>query len=129
MTNVKTSKITGISPSGIWNNMQKYAVSLANGENYTFFAPMNKEWEKVGDTISYSVTNAEKQTAKIIREQATPRPMNANSNNGRVSDLDRQVSIERQCSIKSAVELNASNGNIDNVLRDAEVIYNWIRNR
>lgn len=141
---IKTSRVTGVSMVGEpYQTRQVYQVSLANGEVVKFFSAPNgvgKPWVRnVGDDIQYYINNEKNQTARLHNpnwEERKPMPVGTTQPtqtnrpmSDRVTDRERQVSIERQCSMKSAVELNASNGNIDNVLRDAEILLNWIQNR
>jgi len=105
------SKITHIDPKGTWSNtsgtFNKYQVSLANGNSYSFLA-RGEFKKKVGQEIEYEVTNEQYNTAKIVY----PKPQN-NLNTQSVSKpLDTHNSILRQVAFKGAIEL-ASSGKIN----------------
>jgi hypothetical protein len=103
------SKITHIDPKGTWSNtsgtFNKYQVSLANGNSYSFLA-RGEFKKKIGQEIEYEVTNEQYNTAKIVY----PKPQN--NLNTQSKPLDTHNSILRQVAFKGAIEL-ASSGKIN----------------
>ena len=98
------SKITHIESKGTWSNgsgtFNKYQISLANGNSYSFLAKGDFK-KKVEEEIEYEVTNKEYGTAKLIYTK----PMSYSK------PLDTHNSILRQVAFKGAIEL-ASKGKI-----------------
>ena len=115
---METSKVTVITEAGDWNGMQKYKVSLANGKQLTFLAKGNFK-ANVGDNINYQITNEQYQTAKLLGK-AEVKVVSA--------PADVQTSIIRQTCLKASAEFYAgrSFASIENVLEDAEIMYNWV---
>lgn len=105
------SKITHIQPKGTWSNtsgtFNKYQVSLANGNSYSFLAKGEFK-KKVGEEIEYEITNKEYNTAKIVY----PKPQNSYTPQNNSKPLDTHNSILRQVAFKGAIEL-ASSGKIN----------------
>ena len=104
------SKITHIEPKGTWSNtsgtFNKYQVSLANGNSYSFLAKGEFK-KKVGEEIEYQITNEQYNTAKLVY------PKTQTSNTQTYSKpLDAHNSILRQVAFKGAIEL-ASSGKIN----------------
>jgi hypothetical protein len=120
---MKTGKIKHVDINGQWNGMNKHLVTFADGQAYTFFSKGEFK-ASIGDTIKYTVSNAEMRNAKIVREQ--------NYGNKSVSQSvrkdDVQTSIIRQTCLKASSELHAQRGDSDvqSVLEDAEIMYNWV---
>lgn len=114
---METSKVTVITEAGDWNGMQKYKVSLANGKQLTFLAKGNFK-ANVGDNINYQITNEQYQTAKLLGKAEVKA----------AAPADVQTSIIRQTCLKASAEFYAgrSFASIENVLEDAEIMYNWV---
>ena len=93
------SKITHVESKGTWSNtsgsFNKFQVSLANGNSYSFLAKGEFK-KKVGEEIEYEITNEKYGTAKIIY----PKPQTSFS-----KPLDTHNSILRQVAFKGAIEL------------------------
>lgn len=114
---METSKVTVITEAGDWNGMQKYKVSLANGKQLTFLAKGNFK-ANVGDSINYQITNEQYQTAKLLGKAEVKV----------AAPADVQTSIIRQTCLKASAEFYAGRqfASIENVLEDAELMYNWV---
>jgi len=120
---MKTGKITYISPSGQWNGLEKYKVSFADGNQYTFFAKGNFKFNK-GDEIKYEITNEEYKNARIPQDQYKEEPAQTNN----VKFVDKNDLIIRQTCVKASSELNANKGtDVNKVLNDAQLMFNWIK--
>ena len=72
-------KITSIVPKGNWEDKTKYEVTFDDNLSYTFFAIGEFKF-KVGDTISYEVTNAQYKNAKIPKEEYDKKKTNVVGN-------------------------------------------------
>ena len=118
---MKTGKIKFIDSDGEWNGLQKFKVTFADGERFTFFSKGNFKAE-IGDEIKYEVSNAERETAKLIRENSFSTP---NQVGGATS---KDQLIMRQTCIKASAEFNAKreNSSSDTVIEDAEKWFNWL---
>ena len=118
---MKTGKIKFIDSDGEWNGLQKFKVTFADGERFTFFSKGNFKGE-IGDEIKYEVSNAERETAKLIRENSFGAP---NKVGGATS---KDELIMRQTCIKASAEFNAKreNSSSDTVIEDAEKWFNWL---
>ena len=117
---MKTGKIKYIDGDGEWNGLQKFKVTFADGERFTFFSKGNFKGN-IGDEIKFEVSNAERGTAKLIRENSFGAPKQAGG--GSKDEL-----IMRQTCIKAAAEFNAKreNSSSDTVIEDAEKWYKWL---
>ncbi len=118
---MKQGKIKNIEPNGKWNDKSKYKVTFDNGDAYTFFALGDFKF-KVGDVISYEVTNAEYKNAKIPKDQYE-RNVPPTTNYTDKNDL-----IIRQTCIKASAHYNAQrNVGVDTLINEAELMFNWIK--
>lgn len=117
---MKTGKIKYIDNDGEWNGLQKFKITFADGERFTFFSKGNFKGN-IGDEIKFEVSNAERGTAKLIRENSYNAPKQAGG--GSKDEL-----IMRQTCIKAAAEFNAKreNSSSDTVIEDAEKWFNWL---
>lgn len=118
---MKTGKIKYIDADGEWNGLQKFKVTFADGERFTFFSKGNFKGN-IGDEIKFEVSNAERGTAKLIRENSFNTP---NQVGGATS---KDELIMRQTCIKASAEFNAKreNSSSDTVIEDAEKWFNWL---
>ena len=116
---METSQVKHIEPSGLWNGMNKFKVSLSNGKVLTFFAK-GEFTAKVMDTINYEITNEQYGNAKLLR---------AETKKYEAKPQDTQTSIIRQTCLKASAEFNAQRSvDIQDLLTDAEIMYNWVIN-
>lgn len=122
-----TGKVKSVVGNGQWNNMNKFQVTLEDGQSYTFFAKGDFK-KSVGDDIKFEVTNAEYGNAKLVRENNYNNTGGGNFNgNYRNGGKDQQ--IIRQTVIKASSEFNAQRSVDSNqVIADAEKFLNWINN-
>lgn len=120
-----TGKVKSVVSNGQWNNMNKFQVTLEDGQSYTFFA--KGEFKKnIGEEIKFEVTNAEYGNAKLVRENNFNNTGGANVNY-KSGSKDQQ--IIRQTCIKAASEFNAKRTvDIDQVIADAQKLVNWVNN-
>ena len=121
---MKNGRIKYIDTNGQWNGMNKYRVTFADGEAYTFFAKGDFK-ESVGDTINYTVSNEQMKNAKLVRDNYANKSYGGSRP---TSKDDVQNSIIKQTCIKASSELHASRGTSDvqSVIEDAEIMFNWI---
>lgn len=132
MEAIKTSTIRAIAPGGVWNGMDKHLVTMADGVQYTFFIKSGNPFPKqLNEQVQFQITNEQYNNAKFVGGQPAnnnyPRKNNYNSQPVTGSSFTKDDLIMRQTVIKSACELHAGDRNIDYVLADAEILYNWIK--
>jgi hypothetical protein len=121
---MKQGIVNAITQKEDWNGMQKWAVTMEDGETYQFLAKGNFK-ATIGETIKFEVTNETYKTAKLIRETSFS---TGNFQRPTGNSDDKNISIIRQTCIKSACEFNAQRTGIDitNVIEDAEALFNWV---
>ena len=131
MATIRTSTIRAISPSGQWNGMDKYLVTMADGIGYTFFYKQGEAFPKnLNEEVQFEVTNDQYKNAKFAKAyQSYDKPYQKNYTNNQQPSTNKDDLIVRQTVIKAAAELHARSGNIDLVLQDAENMYNWINRK
>lgn len=111
---MKTDKVVKITDDGTYKDMPKWKVQLEKDGEYTFFAKFDA---KVGDTIRYQVNNEKYKTAKVL----------GGSSPGAGSSNTNEMIIRQTC-IKASAEFNAqSSASIDDLLEDAQRMYDWIK--
>jgi hypothetical protein len=116
--------ITAIDQVGVWNEMDKKLVTVSTGEQYTFFVKQNTPFpHAIGERITFEVTNEKYKNAKLTKTKSYSGSYSKPQDNG----FSKDELIIRQTVIKSSCELHASDQNVDRVLEDAEILYNWIR--
>lgn len=122
---MKNGRIKYIDTNGQWNGMNKYLVTFADGEAYTFFAKGDFK-ASVGDEIKYTVSNQQMKNAKLVRDDYSNKSYSSNSSSNSRDDV--QTSIIKQTCIKASSELHAGRGTSDvqSVIEDAEIMFNWI---
>jgi len=122
---MKNGRIKYIDTNGQWNGMNKYLVTFADGEAFTFFAKGDFK-ASVGDEIKYTVSNQQMKNAKLVRDDYSNKSYNSNSSSNSRDDV--QTSIIKQTCIKASSELHAGRGTSDvqSVIEDAEIMFNWI---
>ena len=122
---MKNGRIKYIDTNGQWNGMNKYLVTFADGEAYTFFAKGDFK-ASIGDEIKYTVSNQQMKNAKLVRDDYSNKSYSSNSSSNSRDDV--QTSIIKQTCIKASSELHAGRGTSDvqSVLEDAEIMFNWI---
>jgi hypothetical protein len=49
------AKITDITPTGVWNDLHKFDVSMDDGSKGTTFAKTSPPWYSVGDEVEYTI--------------------------------------------------------------------------
>lgn len=129
MATIRTSTIRAISPSGQWNGMDKYLVTMADGIGYTFFYKQGEPFPKsLNEEVQFEVTNDQYKNARFAKAyQNYDKPYQKSYNNQpSTPSTSKDDLIVRQTVIKSSAEFNARNGNIDLLLEHAELMYNWI---
>jgi hypothetical protein len=122
---MKNGRIKYIDTNGQWNGMNKYLVTFADGEAFTFFAKGDFK-ASIGDEIKYTVSNQQMKNAKLVRDDYSNKSYSSNSSSNSRDDV--QTSIIKQTCIKASSELHAGRGTSDvqSVLEDAEIMFNWI---
>ena len=122
---MKNGRIKYIDTNGQWNGMNKYLVTFADGEAYTFFAKGDFK-ASVGDEIKYTISNQQMKNAKLVRDDYSNKSYSSNSSSNSRDDV--QTSIIKQTCIKASSELHAGRGTSDvqSVIEDAEIMFNWI---
>jgi len=122
---MKNGRIKYIDTNGQWNGMNKYLVTFADGEAFTFFAKGDFK-ASVGDEIKYTVSNQQMKNAKLVRDDYSNKSYSSNSSSNSRDDV--QTSIIKQTCIKASSELHAGRGTSDvqSVIEDAEIMFNWI---
>lgn len=122
---MKNGRIKYIDTNGQWNGMNKYLVTFADGEAYTFFAKGDFK-ASIGDEIKYTVSNQQMKNAKLVRDDYSNKSYSSKSSSNSRDDV--QTSIIKQTCIKASSELHAGRGTSDvqSVLEDAEIMFNWI---
>ena len=134
MATIRTSTIRAISPSGEWNGMDKYLVTMADGIGYTFFWKQGEAFPKnLNEEVQFEVTNEQYKNARFAKAYSgyqKPYQKSYPSNQPQSTpSTSKDDLIVRQTVIKAASELHARSGNIDLVLQDAENMYNWINRK
>jgi hypothetical protein len=121
---MKNGRIKYIDTNGQWNGMNKYLVTFADGEAFTFFAKGDFK-ASVGDEIKYTVSNQQMKNAKLVRDDYSNKSYGGSRP---TSKDDVQTSIIKQTCIKASSELHAGRGTSDvqSVIEDAEIMFNWI---
>jgi hypothetical protein len=122
---MKNGRIKYIDTNGEWNGMNKYLVTFADGESYTFFAKGDFK-ASIGDEIKYTVSNEQMRNAKLVRDNYSNKSYSPSKPSSSRDDV--QTSIIKQTCIKASAELHASRGTSDvqSVIEDAEIMFNWI---
>lgn len=122
---MKNGRIKYIDTNGQWNGMNKYLVTFADGEAFTFFAKGDFK-ASIGDEIKYTVSNQQMKNAKLVRDDYSNKSYSSNSSSSSRDDV--QTSIIKQTCIKASSELHAGRGTSDvqSVIEDAEIMFNWI---
>lgn len=122
---MKNGRIKYIDTNGQWNGMNKYLVTFADGEAYTFFAKGDFK-ASIGDEIKYTVSNQQMKNAKLVRDDYSNKSYSSKSSSNSRDDV--QTSIIKQTCIKASSELHAGRGTSDvqSVIEDAEIMFNWI---
>jgi hypothetical protein len=122
---MKNGRIKYIDTNGQWNGMNKYLVTFADGEAFTFFAKGDFK-ASIGDEIKYTVSNQQMKNAKLVRDDYSNKSYSSNSSSNSRDDV--QTSIIKQTCIKASSELHAGRGTSDvqSVIEDAEIMFNWI---
>ena len=120
---MKKGKVQFIEPDGMFKDLTKNKVTLADGQQFTFFSKGNFK-ANVGDEIDYEVTNAQYGNAKLVQQQQNFSKPSFGGGMGK----DHQ--IIRQTCIKASSEFNAQKGGvtIQDVINDAERLLNWVNN-
>lgn len=120
---MKTGTIKHIDINGQWNGMNKHLVTFADGQQFTFFSKGDFK-ASIGETIKYTISNAEMRNAKLVRDNNFSNKSFTPSN----KKDDVQTSIIRQTCLKASAELHSQRGESDvqSVLEDAEIMYNWV---
>ena len=90
----KNACIVSMAGDGKYKELNKYKVSLNNGDNLTFFSKLDFP-HKVGDVINYIIKNEKYGTAKLVQQ---------NYNSGGSPEYSREDLIIRQVAFKSACE-------------------------
>ena len=112
---MKQGKVTNIIADGQYKDLNKFKVTIDNDKTLTFFAKAGFK-KSVGDTLNYEITNEKYNVGKLLMDK----PQYGNKKD--TNDL-----IVRQTCIKASAEFNAnSSATIEDLLRDAEQMYNWI---
>ena len=124
---MKNGRIKYIDTNGQWNGMNKYLVTFADGQAFTFFAKGDFK-ASVGDSIKYTVSNAEMKNAKLVRDDYSNKNYSSNNSRSNTSRDDIQTSIIKQTCIKASSELHAgrASSDVQSVIEDAEIMFNWI---
>ena len=126
---MKTGKIKHIDPIGSWNDKEKYKVTFADGNQYTFFAIGEFKF-KVGDEISYEITNEQYKNARIPQDQYSKENATSASSMPKTNYIttSKDELIVKQTCIKAAAEFNAQRTEVDvnSIIKDAQLMFNWI---
>ena len=120
---MKKGKVQFIEPDGMFKELTKNKVTLADGQQFTFFSKGDFK-AKVGDEIEYEVTNAQYGNAKLFQQQQNF--IKPSFGGGMAKDQQ----IIRQTCIKASSEFNAqrSGVTIKDVINDAQALVNWVNN-
>jgi hypothetical protein len=126
---MKTGKIKHIDPIGSWNDKEKYKVTFADGNQYTFFAIGEFKF-KVGDEISYEITNEQYKNARIPQDQYSKEnatPVSSTPKTNYITTSKDELIVKQTC-IKAAAEFNAQRTGVDvnSIINDAQLMFNWI---
>jgi hypothetical protein len=112
---MKQGKVTNVIADGQYKDLNKYKVTIDDNKTLTFFA--KAEFKKsVGDSLNYEITNEKYNVGKLLMD---------NPNYGIKKNTNEM--IIRQTCIKASAEFNAqSSATIEDVLVDAQRMYDWI---
>lgn len=135
---MKSGTIKHLDPDGQWNGMKKTKVTFKDGRAYTFFSK-GEFTGSIGDTIKYNVTNEDMYNAKLIRQNLTEAEWQHLKNkkfkdNEVITEKKKSTNtfsyiVKKNC-IKASANFHSKRvADIDDVLRDAEKMYNWIINK
>ena len=115
---MKKGKITHISPRGEYTNasgtFNKYQVRFDDGNEFQFLA-RGEFKRKIGDDISYSITNEEYKTARLEYNVENKAP-------------NKDQLIIRQSMVKAACDFHANRpqSDVHTVLADAKLLINFV---
>lgn len=124
---MKSGTIKYLDPDGQWNGMKKTKVTFKDGRAYTFFSK-GEFTGSIGDTIKYNVTNEDMYNAKLVRDDFKNKKF---KDNEVITEKKKSTNtfsyIVKQNCIKASANFHSKRvADIDDVLRDAEKMYNWI---
>ena len=123
---MKTAKVTNVQGSGTFKELYVFELQLDNGDTGKIYKKGQDAGVKVGEEITYTLND--KGSIKIQREQYS----GGGGGGFSKSSPNTQKSIQRQCSIKSAVALcsayikSGNSVNSADVLRLADTFNNWV---
>lgn len=129
---MKTGTIKSTEPNGIWNGLTKYKVTFKDGLQYTFFSKGEFKF-KVGDKLTYEVTNEEYKNARIPKDQYGKKdtskkdlPINEAVEVKKDLSLKNNYRIKETC-ITASASFNAQRlSDVDKVINDAQLMFNFI---
>jgi len=128
---MNSGTIKHIDSDGQWNGLKKTKVTFKDGRAYTFFSKGDFKGD-IGDTIKYTVTNEDMYNAKLVRVDWKNKKISEEFEKNENEEININISSEnsyivKQNCIKASANFNSNRvADIDDVIKDAEKMYNWI---
>ncbi|MEJ6791986.1 MAG: hypothetical protein QNK89_04435 [Lacinutrix sp.] len=138
---MKSGTIKYLDPEGQWNGMKKTKVTFKDGRAYTFFSK-GEFSGSVGDTVKYTVTNEDMYNAKLIREdlktvkeyieesfdldEFREDTKTKKEVKGEWLRQDLYLNVRTSCIIASSNFHQQRVSDVETLINDAELMYNWI---
>lgn len=125
---IKKSTVKQVQSNGTWDGkfgtMYKYEIHMTNGDIGEYMSKSNNQDKfKQGAVVSYEFHAGDFPKIKPHFEQGFNKP----NNNTQSNDSETQLQIIRQSSIRTAAEFCRGNCTVDELIVNAEIIYEWCR--
>lgn len=122
---MKTGKIKAFEFAGTaalkHGQFNRHKVFFADGQDWTFLSKGEFK-KKIGEEVSYEVTNEQYKTAKFIMVEN-------NISTPSVGGNSKDVTISKLACLKASAEFHAQRGHSEDadVINSAQIYYNWIK--
>lgn len=142
---IKTSTVKQVQPNGTWDGkfgvMYKYEIEMTNGDAGQYMSK-SKEQDKFkqGAVVEYQFFAGDFPKIKPHFEKTYNEKFGdggkswnpntgtvTNSRTGEVRETDTQLQIIRQSSIRTAAEFCKGNCTIDQLIDNAQIIFDWCK--
>ena len=139
---IKKSTVKNVQSNGTWEGkfgvMYKYEIEMTNGDTGQYMSKSDSQDKfKKGDVVDYEwhpgdfpkikPDNSDYNKKFGDNGKSYNKETREVTQNGRVIQNDTQNQIIRQSSIRTASEFCRGNCTIDELLDNAEIIYQWCR--
>lgn len=142
---VKKSTVKNVQSNGTWEGkfgiMYKYDIEMTNGDTGQYMSKSeNQDKFRQGDVVSYEFHGGDYPKIKPHFERSYEKKFGDGGTSydretgqtyktatGQVIDTDKEDRIMRQSSVRSAVEFCKGDCTVEQMLRDADVIYEYAK--